>query len=155
VSILVYIEEKNIIALCKTPSKKIVEIARWPAHNNVASTSEGVWKKGVYRWSHYNLHPEAGLMPASLNTAYGGTGIHVFIVPGRSGMGVHAGRSMDPSRAGGKTLGCIRTSTEAMLKINAVHAEDPLSHIAVARGYTLAAHTSGLGATSWANAVDV
>jgi hypothetical protein len=153
-SILVYIEEKNIIALCKRETRKIVEIARWPAHNNAASTSGGAWPKGVYRWSHYNLHSEAGLMPASLNTAYGGTGIHVFAVPGRSGMGVHAGRSLDVAKPGGKTLGCIRTSTEAMFRINAVHRDDPLSHVAVARGFTLAAHTTGVGQASWINSID-
>src|SRR3954454_1707465 len=36
---------------------------------------------------------EAGLAPAGHHAPYGRTGIHVFSVPGRPGMGVHAGRT--------------------------------------------------------------
>ena len=78
-------------------------------------------------------------MPASLVTSFGGTGIHVFSVPGRPGIGVHAGRSRDPYSPGGRTLGCIRVPSSAMFKINETHRTDRLTHIYVSRSVQEAA----------------
>ena len=69
------------------------QIGDWPAHNNAVSKSKGPWPAGVYRWSHYKAHAEAGSAPSCHNTAYGCSGIHVFSVSGRPGLGVHAGRT--------------------------------------------------------------
>jgi hypothetical protein len=134
-SILIFIDEFHEIVLAKIMNnpKRLLEVGRWSAHNNVAKKSRGEWPPGFYPYSHYNAHAEAGLLPASAKTAYGGTGIHVFIVPGRSGMGVHAGREIDYSKLGGVTLGCIRVPADAMLEINRVHAGDRLTHIYVAK----------------------
>jgi hypothetical protein len=107
-------------------------IGRWSAHNETASTSGGAWPSGVYSWSHYNEHAEAGLSPGCFRTSYGCDGIHVFSVPGRAGMGVHGGRTFGQSnKVGGKTLGCIRVPADAMEAINRVHQQDRLVKIVV------------------------
>ncbi len=106
--------------------------AEWPAHNNATSTSNGPWPDGIWKWSHYNAHAEAGMAPACHPTAYGCFGIHVFAVTGRPGIGVHAGRTHgEPLDLGGKTLGCIRVPVDAMLLINTTHNTDPLVGIQV------------------------
>lgn len=140
-SLLIYIDSAKTIVLASISIVPLTlrEIDRWPAHNEVARNARGDWPTGVYRFSHYNAHSEAGLLPAAATTAYGGTGIYVFSVPGRTGMGVHAGRSTDYDKPGGKTLGCIRVSTVAMLRINAQHQNDPLTHIFVANRRSLEA----------------
>jgi hypothetical protein len=106
----------------------------WKAHNDVALSSNGIWPNGTYKWSHYNAHLEAGLAPGCMPTAYGCGGIHVFDVPGRSGMGVHGGRTQVLDTPGGKTLGCIRVAEEAMMALNSVHPSDPIQSIVVAAG---------------------
>jgi len=104
----------------------------WTAHNDVASKSSGNWPTGVYKYSHYNAHAEEGLRPGCYRGAYGCDGIHVFAVPGRSGMGIHAGRTTGaPDILGGKTLGCIRIPPNAMETINKIHRTDPLKYIYV------------------------
>jgi len=146
VSILIFIEPTRQLVLGKivrSPKLAIQELGRWSAHNDVASHSGGVWPKGLYKWSHYNPHREDGLLPGATAATYGGTGIHIFSVPGRPGMGVHAGRSIDPMRPGGKTLGCIRVPTAAMFKINQTHSADRLTHIYVGRSVEEAAIERG------------
>jgi len=107
-------------------------IASWPAHNETASNSGGSWPSGIYKWSHYNLHRDMGLAPACYDSAYGCEGIHVFSVKGRSGLGVHAGRTLgQPDVVGKKTLGCIRVPANAMGTINRIHIADPLIKIEV------------------------
>lgn len=102
------------------------------AHNNTTANSNGAWPTGTYTWSHYNLHADMGAAPACHPTAYGCYGIHVFSVNGRSGMGVHAGRTQGQAGAlGGKTLGCVRVPADAMVEINNAHNADPLTHIIV------------------------
>ena len=106
----------------------------WDAHNDTTRNSGGPWANGIYLWSHYNPHIEAGLLPAALHSPYGSTGIHVFSVHGRPGLGVHAGRTLGkPFQLGGLTLGCIRVPTEAMYTINNTHRTDPLQEIEIAR----------------------
>lgn len=107
-------------------------IGSWAAHNDTTSTSNGEWPDGVFSWSHYNEHAEMGAAPGCYNTAYGCEGIHVFTVPGRSGMGVHSGRTDgSDGKVGGKTLGCIRVPNDAMHAINAQHSKDALKKIEV------------------------
>lgn len=97
-------------------------VAQFPAGNNTTSTSGGPWPNGTYPYSHYNAHPESGP-----NDAYGSNGIFVFDVPGRSGMGVHSGRSGPQS----KTLGCVRTNDEATDFLRTLHETDPLKTLTV------------------------
>ena len=107
-------------------------LGSWPAHNETTATSNGAWPAGTYPWSHYNAHPEAGLAPGCHATAYGCYGIHVFSVPNRPGLGIHAGRTKgEPGVLGGKTLGCLRLPIDAMMKINDRHNADPLRSIVV------------------------
>lgn len=103
----------------------------WSAHNDVASSSRGAWPKGIYKYAYYKAHAEAGAAPGCRSTAYGCEGIHIFEVPGRSGMGVHAGRTQSADALGGTTMGCIRVPGAAMSAINRAHNGDPLSGIVV------------------------
>lgn len=104
----------------------------WNAHNDVASKSNGPWPVGLFKYSHYNAHAEQGLAPGCFHGAYGCNGIHVFDVPGRSGMGIHAGRTNGaPDILGGKTLGCIRIPPNAMEMINKINRIDPIKFIYV------------------------
>lgn len=141
-AMLIFIEPTRHIVLAtivRSPKLAINELGRWSAHNDVYSHSGGVWPRGLYKWSHYNRHVEDGLLPGAMAARYGGTGIHVFAVPGRAGMGVHAGRSINSNKPGGKTLGCIRVPTAAMFKINQTHSADRLTHIYVGRSVQEAA----------------
>jgi len=148
-SLLIFVDTLNEIVLTKVSKDSLREVGRWPAHNNVDSRSNGPWPAGIYRWSHYNAHLEAGLLPASMHSKYGGTGIHVFEVSGRPGMGVHAGRTVDPTKVGGVTMGCVRTTTEGMFKINDVHREDALTHLVVVKKGTLEAVNIIKGDGQW------
>jgi hypothetical protein len=111
-------------------------LGTWQAHNEVALNSGGPWPSGHFNWSHYNRHfDQLGFGPGCFSTAYGCFGIHVFSVPGRSGIGVHAGRqtllSIPDGSPGGKTKGCIRTTQAAMEWINTTHNSDPLRAILI------------------------
>lgn len=77
----------------------------YPAGNFTVSGSGGSWPDGSYSPTHYNRHPESG--PTD---AYGSNGIIVFGVKGRTGMGLHSGRSGPNS----PTLGCVRASDDTM-----------------------------------------
>jgi hypothetical protein len=123
-------QHKSGIITLTSSEHKIVGV--WRAHNNVARSSNGPWPVGTYPWSHYNFHAEAGLAPAGYHAPYGRTGIHVFTVHGREGLGVHAGRTLGGSfQLGGVTNGCIRVPTEAMQTINDTHRADPIQEITV------------------------
>ena len=118
------------IVVLTSSERKIVGV--WRAHNRVAQASGGPWPVGTYPWSHYNLHAEAGLAPAGYHAPYGRTGIYVFTVPGRNGMGIHAGRTLGGTlQVGGVTYGCIRVPTEAMQIINDTHQVDPIQEMTV------------------------
>ena len=106
-------------------------LARFDAANNVDSRSKGIWPDGQYQFSFYNAHP--GDLP---NSAYGSHGIFIFDVPNREGMGVHSGREGVPDgfgKAGFEhcTMGCIRTTDEAMAQLLRTHAVDPITSITV------------------------
>ena len=116
-------------------------IGKWPAHNDVQSSSNGKWpsRQEAYKYTRYKLHQEefksynSKHEPYSLHMIvqemYGGQGIYIFDVPGRSGMGVHAGRSFRTNsltkkyygELGGVTNGCIRVTPTAMCEINKIH----------------------------------
>lgn len=98
------------------------QIGQFPAANNTTSSSNGPWPNGTYDYSHYMSHPESGP-----NGPYGSNGNFVFDVPGRSGMGIHSGRSGPQS----KTQGCIRTTDDATQFLRDLQNTDPLQTITV------------------------
>lgn len=90
----------------------------WRACNNADSASRGPWPVGVF---DAELLVPVGGIDGSPTGKYGSHFLR-YIVPGRVGMGVHAGRRDDLDGAGRSgpdhaTLGCIRTSDEAMAEI--------------------------------------
>jgi hypothetical protein len=91
------------------------------AANNTTKNSNGPWPNGNYPFSWHNPHPKGG--PQS----FGSHGIFIFDVPGRSGMGVHSGRSGPSS----PTEGCIRTDDPCVKQIKTLHSSDPLTDITV------------------------
>ena len=97
-------------------------VGTYPAANNTTSNSNGSWPNGTYDYSHYMPHPESGP-----NGPYGSNGNFVFDVPGRSGMGIHSGRSGPQS----KTQGCIRTTDDATDFLRQLQGIDPLQAITV------------------------
>ena len=106
-------------------------IGSWTAYNNAQRSSRGPFPIGTYSYSHHNLHPGNGP-----DGPYGSYGILVFDVPGRSGMGVHSGRSTRRDLAGRSgpayaTDGCIRTTDAAMGVIDTTHSSDRIRHLEV------------------------
>lgn len=107
------------------------ELGSWTAYNNAQRSSAGPFPLGTFRFSHHNLHPGNGP-----DGPYGSYGIYVFDVPGRSGMGVHSGRSTRMDGAGRTgpafaTNGCIRTSDAAMGTIDSTHDSDRIDRLEV------------------------
>lgn len=103
------------------------------AYNNVDSHSKGPWPNGTYQYQTYVSHAEL----ADPDSEYGSFGILIFSVSQRTGMGVHSGREEVPdglSRMGPQhcTLGCIRTTDEAMSEFLRISGGDPLVSITVA-----------------------
>ena len=102
------------------------------AYNNVDSHSNGPWPDGTFSFIGYNTH--AAL--SDPDSEYGAHGILIFNVPNRTGMGVHSGRAGIPDGLGRSgpqhcTLGCIRTTDEAMAAFLQVIAGDPMQSIDV------------------------
>lgn len=90
----------------------------WAAANNADSTSRGTWPTGIFQPQRIIA---VGGEDGELSGAYGPWFLR-YDVPGRVGMGIHAGRQEKRDLAGRKgpwhaTLGCIRTSAEAMAEI--------------------------------------
>lgn len=110
------------------------------AYNNVDSHSKGPWPGGTYSFSGYNTHAEL----SDPDSEYGAHGILIFNVPGRTGMGVHSGRAeiadglgrMGPKHC---TLGCIRTTDEAMQAFLQIIAGDAMQSVEVDTGVELPA----------------
>jgi hypothetical protein len=105
----------------------------WQAANNVASDSKGIWPDGTYRFSRADAHTH----DEGPESSYGSFGIVIFEVPHRSGMGVHSGRANDADGRGRKgpehcSMGCVRTTDEAMKAIQAFHRSDPIASITLA-----------------------
>jgi hypothetical protein len=102
------------------------------AYNNVDSPSNGPWPDGTFSYVGYNSHPAL----SDPNSEYGAHGILIFDVPNRQGMGVHSGRLSVPDGLGRSgplhcTLGCIRTTDEAMAAFLGVIGSDPMNDITV------------------------
>ena len=102
------------------------------AYNNVDSHSKGRWPDGMFVYLDYHSHPAL----SDPDSEYGSHGILIFDVPNRTGMGVHSGRQEVPDGLGRKgpahaTMGCIRTTDDAIAAFLAVTATDALSAIQV------------------------
>jgi hypothetical protein len=102
------------------------------AYNNVDSHSKGPWPEGTFAYQTYLAHAEV----ADPDSEYGKFGILIFSVPDRIGMGVHSGREDIPDglgRVGPQhcTLGCIRTTDEAMQAILAAMGNQAIASITV------------------------
>jgi hypothetical protein len=105
------------------------------AYNNVDSHSKGPWPAGDFRFVARNAHLEL----SDPDSEYGSNGILIFEVPGRVGMGVHSGRRDIPDGLGRTgpehcTLGCIRTTDEAVEAIITGMGSDALVGITVRAG---------------------
>ncbi len=101
------------------------------AMNNVDSHSHGPWPLGTFQFAWYDKAAADGP-----DGAYGSYGVLIFSVPGRSGMGVHSGRHTVADGAGRVgiahcTMGCIRTTDDAMAAIVGAFASDPPTEITV------------------------
>jgi hypothetical protein len=73
---------------------------------------------------------------AGANGKFGSNGAFKFDVPGRKNMEVHSGRRDKTDKWGHHgykyvTLGCIRTTDEAMKQINDINKTDKLQNIEV------------------------
>lgn len=84
------------------------------------------------RWNTYNYAYHVPHTPVP-NGPYGSNGNFVFDVPGRTGMGIHSGRSGPQS----KTLGCIRTTDGATDFLGDVNAVDPITQMVVSHDGSL------------------
>lgn len=129
-STLAYDDVTHILTLFSSTGERL---GAWTAHNNAASNSGGVFPAGTFEFSWHAQH-EGG----NADGAYGSYGNFIFEVPGRTGMGVHSGRSAQADRRGRSgtqhaTMGCIRTTDRAMAQILAIHARDPLTTLSVDR----------------------
>jgi hypothetical protein len=107
-------------------------IGKWTAYNNVdrRATFKHV-ENGTYQIqdkSKPHLHPGD-----NADGSYGSYGIIRFSYPGNPGVGVHSGQASNRYKPGPEhpTMGCIRTSDEAMKKIKESMATSSLSTITV------------------------
>ena|SRR5690348_7505870 len=104
----------------------------WVAANFVDSSSKGPFPPGTFKvdaWQSHQAHDGP-------DTVFGTQGVLLFLVPGRDGMGVHAGRQNSADGLGRKgpfhcTFGCIRTSEDAMRAISDTDAKDRVTEITV------------------------
>ncbi len=106
-------------------------IGTWAAHNNVDSHATLTHLQNRQYVMHDRIAPHRHA--ASANGPYGLHGIVRFNVPGHPGIGVHAGRANalhapGPAHA---TMGCIRTTDEAMEIISRTMRTDQLRTIEV------------------------
>lgn len=106
-------------------------VGSWLAYNNVDSraTIKHI-RNGIYQVvdriaPHYHL--------PNPNGPYGSYGIIRFTVPGHPGIGVHSGRLNAKYKPGPlhATMGCIRTTDEAMRQIKTYMVKSPLTTIKI------------------------
>ncbi|MFB9128890.1 hypothetical protein ACFFYR_39235 [Paraburkholderia dipogonis] len=114
----------------------------WAAYNNVDShaTIRHI-QNGVYTVQDRVIpHPHA----ASANGPYGLHGIVRFNVPGHPGIGVHSGRANATHLAGPQhpTMGCIRTTDDAMNAIGNLMRTDALTTVEVVGNDSMGAHAA-------------
>jgi hypothetical protein len=103
----------------------------WRAANNVDSHSAGHWPPGRFGFAWYDRSVADGP-----NGSYGAYGILTFGVKGRTGMGIHSGEATRPDGMGRTgiyhcTMGCIRTTNDAMNALVSLHATDPIQTLTV------------------------
>ena len=125
-STLQFRREANELTLLRADG---MTIGTWDAANNVDSHSDGIWPYGEFDFNRYKTHPDD-----AANSSYGSHGIFVFTVPGRDGMGVHSGRERIHDGLGREgflhcTMGCVRTTDEAMAQLVLTHRTDPIATI--------------------------
>lgn len=107
-------------------------IQTFPAANNPQKDSRGRWPDGTFHYERHTAHADD-----APDSAYGSSGNHIFTVPGRDKMGVHAGRAGHPDKLGRSgvnhaTLGCIRTTDDGTAAIgDAMTSGDPVTNISV------------------------
>jgi RHS repeat-associated protein len=134
-SYLVYDNNTNTITLY---SKDGAEIGHWDSHNNVAIHNEdGGYTKGPVQDGTYDVRSSdasgSGWGHAG-NKSYGKDGIaHVDGMVGATGetmdgAGVHSGRDDDTEHV---TLGCVRTTDDAMDQIKTTAKTDTLTTLEV------------------------
>lgn len=125
-------------------------IGSFEAHNNVTKSSQGKWEDGIYEMldqqesnKHGNKTDDNGVLLDSPNGSYGTAGCYrakpfaeKTTTKFREGMAVHAGREHKPFQDR-KTLGCIRTTPEAMDAIdNAISKFGSLKRIIIQNNRT-------------------
>lgn len=107
-------------------------IGSWDAYNNVDShATMRCVNNGIYviqDRTKPHLHPGD-----NIEGSYGSYGIIRFAYSGHPGVGIHSGRAHYPRTPGPQhvTMGCIRTTDEAMGKIKDYMATSPLTTIDV------------------------
>jgi RHS repeat-associated protein len=138
-SSLVFNRESGYVALY---SGEGMLIGAWSAANNASSNSKGsrIWPAGEYAMLDQNT-PNTHANGDTLDGAYGTQGIFRasnFDDNGveRAGMGVHAGRANATDGLGRSgfehaTMGCVRTTEEAMEIIAETALVDPLTTITI------------------------
>lgn len=118
--------DKKIYLYAASGSK----VASYHAENNVQRGAK-IWPAGTYDFSYHTAHPGG-----DSDSAYGSNGNFVFVVSGRTGMGVHSGRSKTRDGHGNVgpahvTNGCIRSTDECTAELKTRHRSDPLTSITV------------------------
>jgi hypothetical protein len=136
---LIYDGGAHTITLVSSDGK---QVGSWPAANNVAvhapageggGFTKGPIQDGVYDINKSDSKGATMHLGESDNGAFGSQGIiHIKDAKGATGQiliggGLHSGRQGPES----KTAGCIRTTCEAMKKINEIAKKDPLKTITV------------------------
>ena len=105
-------------------------LGQFPAGNNTAQNSNGPVLPGNYPIGNpvaINSNGDVNADGIPDGTQFGPYFIPIQNVPGRSGIGIHGGRSGPQS----PTLGCIRTSNEDITTIVTIHNQDPITNIIV------------------------
>ena len=108
------------------------EVKSWNAGNNVDSRSKGKWPEGLFPFIRSVALRGEGATP---DGRFGPWFIH-FEVPGRTGMGIHAGRESIPDGLGRRgpkhcTLGCIRMTAWGIQGLEDMVLEDEVTHLGV------------------------
>jgi len=117
-------------------------VGTWAAYNNVDSHATLTHLQNATYTVQDTTVPRHHRPDA--NGPYGLHGIIRFNVPGHPGIGVHSGRANarhmpGPAHA---TMGCIRTTDEAMQKITAFMRSSPLTTIQVSHNHASSARSA-------------
>ncbi|GBQ89826.1 hypothetical protein AA23498_0722 [Acetobacter nitrogenifigens DSM 23921 = NBRC 105050] len=129
-SSLIYNGATHLLTLTDSKGAKL---GTWQAHNITDSHLSTVdyLHNGTYSFlDTRSAHPHPG---DNINGPYGSYGIFRFNYPKHQGVGVHSGRA-NAARYPGvihPTLGCVRTSDDAMAIIVKTAKTDPLTTITV------------------------